>query len=436
MNAYNQQQIADKQELANIFVSTANTVTNAIYDQRERGYNAQIQDKLDQARAAEAGGDMAAGQALRREAFELTQQRNNPSLSQVTVKTTEALAGSLLSGSPSPGYVGQVGALDYIGNAWANAGKGFNETQAVKVTCVNSETQCQNGDGGFQLDKTASPMERLQDLESHGYVVEFVDQIPTGATNFTTNGILNDLARASQVMVGYVQDDPSQHNTSYYLQYNQTYGGVSDLMQAGWDKFVAPLYGEYSATTNALAAAIMQNPGSYALYNTNLYGHSWGSITTRNVENILASNSYQNAGMRVEVFGPAVAPRDIVVPLEAITGKMLTGKDGLADAGQIAYYSKYDDPVATFVGGTSSRYPYLDVTSASYLSGASQGSAWDALKGLGAVFGGTINPRSCYKNDCLGSNQNWTTDDSRAYGLSRQISKRSQNAITPPGEKQ
>jgi hypothetical protein len=407
-------------------------VTNAIYDQRERGYNAQIQDKLDQARAAEASGDMVAGQTLRREAFNLTQQRNNPSLSPVTVKTTEALAGSLLSGSSSPGYLGQVGALDYVGNAWTNAGKGFNETQAIKVTCVNPETQCQNGDGGFQLDKTASPMERLQDLESHGYILELVDQIPAGATNFTTNGILNDLARASQVMVGYVQDNPSQSNTSYYLQYNQTYGGLSDLMQAGWDKFLASRYGEYSATTNALATAIIQNPGSSAVYNTNLYGHSWGSITARNVENILASNGYQNAGMRVEVFGPAVAPGQIAAPLGSITGKDVAQ---LVSAGQIAYYSKYDDPVATFVGGTNSRSPYFDVASASYLSGASQGSAWDALKGLGAVFGGTINPHSCYKNDCLGSPQNWTIDDARARGLSMQANEKLQSTPTSSKER-
>jgi transposase len=33
----------------------------------------------------------------------------------------------------------------------------------------------------------------------------------------------------------------------------------------------------------------------------------------------------------------------------------------------------------------------------------------------------------------LASNQNWTTDDARADGLSRQISEESQNATTPPG---
>lgn len=77
-------------------------------------------------------------------------------------------------------------------------------------------------------------------------------------------------------------------------------------MQAGWDKFIAPMYGEYSATTNALASAIMVNVGNNTSGNVNLYGHSWGSITTRNVESVLVANGYRNAGMQVRVFGPAV----------------------------------------------------------------------------------------------------------------------------------
>jgi hypothetical protein len=89
----------------------------------------------------------------------------------------------------------------------------------------------------------------------------------------------------------------------------------------------------------------------------------------------------------------------------------------LATGGQVVYYSKYDDPVATLVGGTFFNSPYFDPKSGVYLQGASQGNAWQALLGFGPVFGGSVNPHSCYKNDCLGTSQNWTAQDALNYSL-------------------
>lgn len=90
-----------------------------------------------------------------------------------------------------------------------------------------------------------------------------------------------------------VADNTTRRDTNFYLQYNQTIGGGSDLFRAGWDKFVAPAYGEYSATMSALAAAIEQYPGGSIVGNVSLYSHSWGSITTRNTENILVGDGYK-----------------------------------------------------------------------------------------------------------------------------------------------
>lgn len=274
--------------------------------------------------------------------------------------------------------------------------------------------------GRIQLDTRASLSDQLTQLRKAGYTVNLLDAIPAGAYdpngkfNIATNGILNTLPRAAQVMTGFVATDTKQPNTIFYLQYNQTYGLVSDLFQAGWDKFVAPMYGEYSATTNALAAAIENYPGMARLGNVSLYGHSWGSITTRNTENILAADGYRNKGMSVAVFGPAVRPGDIVNPMLAITGD---GVSVLAKREQISYYSKYDDPVASFVGGTILSSPYFDPKSGVYLKGASMGNSWKALLGFGSVFGGSINPHSCYNLDCLGTLQNWTAQDALKYSL-------------------
>lgn len=99
-----------------------------------------------------------------------------------------------------------------------------------------------------------------------------------------------------------------------------------------------------------------------------------------------------------------------------ITGKDVAGEKGSVKSKQIYYFSKYDDPVASFVGSTIFYSPYLDPNSALYLPGAAQGNPGEALGGLKAVLNGTDNPHSCYNKNCLGSDQNWTVEKARQWG--------------------
>lgn len=413
---YDQNRIQQRANLANEFVSTTTQIVDGLYQWRRYDYNQKINDKLTQAEHAEDLGNDEKGQSLREQAFALQEQRINPEVSPVTLDTAATAVGSLIGGSPNLAYVGEQLVGNEVGYDWTRAGIGHNETLAVKVTCTKAESACQNGEaaGGFQLDSKASPTERLQELEKQGYTVTFIDGIPADAKNLATNGIINDLARASQVMTGFVAKTSDHRDTTFYLQYNQTYGALSDLFQAGWDKFIAPYDQDYSATTEALAAAMMSSQG-----NKTMFGHSWGSITTANALAIGAQQGYFNKGLSVQVFGPAVGPTHIMDPMMTITGKSAAD---LATGHYVQYFDKYNDPVAGFVGGTvftglwsKKAKAYLIPGSGTYLQGSAPGDLGKALKGFTKVFGSSINPHSCYKNDCLDTLENWTVQDARLY---------------------
>src|SRR5699024_7413770 len=135
-----------------------------------------------EAEKRELQGDSQGADNLRRQAFELASERDNPTISKASVNTLGAVAGSLVGGGPSLGYLTTTAVANKLGQDWANAGKGFNETWAVEVSCGNAEKYCQNGKpDGFQLSDDASTMERIQQLEKHGYKVRILDHIPDGA---------------------------------------------------------------------------------------------------------------------------------------------------------------------------------------------------------------------------------------------------------------
>lgn len=352
------------------------------------------------------------------------------------MKTATALAASVLSGNVDLGYLATTGAIAKVGDDWVSAGKGFTETQAVRVTCESAVSRCAGGDpslgpwsdsnpdGYWALPsaKEASLEDRMNALEQHGFTIEFLDQIPSDAKNLATNGILNDLPRASQVFVGYTErQDPSARGTTFYLQYNQSHGGISDLMQAGWDKFISPLTGEYSATSTALAFAITgHNSGEF-----DVLGHSWGSITTRNSLVQAVDAGYANPDLSVAVFGAAVRPTPLVESMKAITGKDISQLIGIVDGSrvQLTFLDHPNDPVSSFVGMNVFPSQYLDPSSPNHIPGASQNSVWGSLKGFGDVFGGTINPHSCQGLNCMyNPDMHWTVD--RAIGHGEQGEKR------------
>ncbi|GAB2568602.1 hypothetical protein GCM10027066_08890 [Dyella jejuensis] len=292
--------------------------------------------------------------------------------------------------------------------------RGHNETLTLKVTCATTAQACANLRvlDGLTMDQ------RIQYLRDHGMSVDFVDQIPEGAQNITVNGILNDEARAVHVEAGHVsQTNDQATNVTYYVQYNASKGGVSDLMQAGYDKFVSPINGDYSATILAMVDAV-QRQGDDAP--VNLYAHSWGSIVTRDALNILANEGYTNPNLTTAVFGAAVRPGALVSPMTIIAGynkvfppiDPVTGQKPLSS---LVYLTSPYDPVAMFVGGTLFPSIYLDSNSELHLPSAAQGEAWGGLQGVAPVFQGPVNPHSCYGLNCAGTDYNWTIDKAEQW---------------------
>lgn len=135
--------------------------------------------------------------------------------------------------------------------------------------------------------------------------------------------------------------------------------------------------------------------------------------------------------MRVAVFGTAVRPGAIVDPMINITDK---DASTLAGDYQVVSYSKCNDPASAFVGGTLFNSPYFDPKSGVYLQGATQGSAGQALLGFWMFRQGSINPHSCYKNDCLDTSQNWTAQKALDYSLQHE-SMGAQPESTVPGNR-
>jgi hypothetical protein len=201
------------------------------------------------------------------------------------------------------------------------------------------------------------------------------------------------------------------------VQYNASKGGIADLIQAGYDKFISPLNGDYSATTGALVDAVQRQGDDGQV---NLFAHSWGSIVTRNALNLLVDNGYKNADMTTAVFGAAVRPEPLVEAMTKIAGydkvfpPQIPGQEKTPSA--LLYFTSPNDPVATFVGGTFlPPYTYLDSNSPQHLPGAAVGQIWGAMQGITPVFQGPVNPHSCYGLNCAGTEYNWTIDKAEQW---------------------
>jgi hypothetical protein len=417
IKAYDAQSIEKDQNFASALVGTSLSIADDYYTTRQTRFSQQMKAAEENAQAAEAAGDTKASQVYWREAADLREQRDNPSVNMAEVRGVVGLLASAAAGSPSLSYALESSGIGYTGDAWAKAGVGHNETMTLKVTCAKNAADCANG---IELPKGASMDERVQYAKDHGLDIEYISEIPNGAQVIATNGILNDEARAAQVAIGHAAgDNGDQHdgNTSgitVYLQFNDTKGALSDLMQAGYDKFVAPALSDYSATTYAFADAAAKQGSA----RVEMDGHSWGSITTRNTLYVLADKSYQNNQMVVKVFGPAISPGDMVNATQAVVGR------NAIENRSLYYYSSPNDPVAAFVGGTLFYSPYLDANKPDqHIPGAAQAYAIGALMGFGAVYGGAVNPHSCYALNCqgvLGGDQyNWTVQKAEDYGKSK-----------------
>ena len=409
---FDAQKVAENMELGQVAGQVATRAVDDFYNARLANQQKEIDKTKADADAAWANGDTSLASELYQKVDALRAERDSGNGS-VIGKTIAAGAISALTGNTGLesviSYVGFNGVASYWDQAADRAMRGHDETMAMKVSCSVTAQQCADLYKDMPDPDTHSVADRINYLRSNGMTIEFIPEIPAGATNIAVNGIINDEARAGHVQVGHIgRDNANQLDTSFYVQYNASKGGVSDLFQAGYDKFISPITGDYSATTNALVDAVWRQGGG----NVNMYAHSWGTIVTRNTLNLLAGGGYKNSDLTVSAFGSAVRPGALVDPMVAIAGfdRVFPQADasGNRPAGSLAYFSNPYDFVATFVGGTLFGSKYLDSNSQFHLPGAAQGEFWGAIKGIKPVFDGAVNPHSCYGLNCTGTQYNWT----------------------------
>jgi hypothetical protein len=410
------QAVQEGQEFAAGLSDLATKIVDDIFNAKLEDKQAEIDAVQAKADEANARGDTALASQLYEQVAYMRDLRDAGHAMTIT-KSIVGVAVSALAGNVSLEsgliYSTANGGIAYVDEAADKAERGHDETMAIKITCTRTAQECAD----IRMPDDATTEERVQYLRDHGMVVEFIDRIPEGAGNIAVNGIVNDHARAGHVQVGHVsRDSDERRDVTFYVQYNASKGGVSDLMQAGYDKFISPLNNDYSATTLALVDAV-QRQGDTEI---SLFAHSWGSIVTRNALNLLDDAGYQNSNLMVAVFGPAVRPGALVDPMQNIVGReriFLTPQqtvDRVQPA--LTYLSNPADFVATFVGGTLFPSPYLDRNSDQHLPGAAQGQAWSSLRGLPVIIKSPVNPHSCYGLNCAGTQYNWTEERARMWG--------------------
>lgn len=413
---FDAQKVAENMELGKVAGQVVTTAIDDIYNAKLAKKQEEIDKVLAKADEASANGDTQLASQLYEQVNMLRTERDEGNGMAIS-KTIASLGVSVLTGNTSLGsvltYVGTTGGIAYWDQEADQAMRAHNETSAMKVICTKTAQECadlyrnmpDSGNG-------ATPEDRLEYLRENGMTIEFINQIPEGATNITVNGIINDEARAGHVQVGHVsRENGKQTGVTYYVQYNASKGALSDLLQSGYDKFISPINGDYSLTTLALTDAVLRqgdNP-------TNLYAHSWGSIVTRNVLNLVADTGYKNTALTVAVFGPAVRPEALVDPMVTIVGQKNVFPNDPYTHGNLTYLSSPKDFVSTFVGGTLFGSKYFDNNSDLYIPGSARGEFWGAVMGIKPVFDSPVNPHSCYGLNCVGTKYNWTEQKAAEY---------------------
>ena len=396
----------------------ASQVIDDVYSAKLAKQQAQIDAVQARADEANARGDAVQASQLYEQISQMRDERDSGH-GQALAKGISSVAISALGGhvnlSSGLAYYALSGGIGYAQEEAGKAMRGHDETVTMKVACINPAQDCAD----LRIPEDLTGNQRIQYLRDHGMSVTFLDQIPEGARNITVNGILNDEARAAHVEAGHVsQGKPEIKDTTYYVQYNASKGGLSDLLQSGYDKFISPLNGDYSATILAGTDAVWRQ-GENA--QVSLYAHSWGSIVTRNILNLLADDGYTNPNLTTAVFGAAVRPGALVGPMVKIAGKdkvFPAWEPGTPKpASALIYMTRPNDPVSTFVGGTLfPPYNYLNSNSPQHLPGAAAGQVWSALRGIGPLMsGGGINPHSCYGLNCAGTEYNWTIEKAEQW---------------------
>lgn len=396
---------------------------NTYYIKRIAEYDRQYNETINQAREKEAqasileavgDGESAAtlkqeAQLLRSQAIDLRNERDNPALSQ---GLAQALGTALIGGLAGQVDAGQIAtsySLGTLGNTFLlTAQKRDSDiTQGLVVTCNSTPATCTEAAAGLgdQINNAETPLEErirlLQNLQVkkdknsnemlQAFTIILVDKNSGANPNSAINGILNEPDRAGVLAIGHLRDGETT-GQSIYLSYNDTQGGLADLLNAFIDKNFA-----VASNPSMAAAQAIIDAGEQA--HTYVYAHSGGTLISNIALNSLSSLGYANQNLHVDYFGPASTMSNAAAaalnaaglsnaPIEQQQNWLRTGNiAGYIPEGANAdivygsgYFNNPNDPVATFIGfNFGQNNAYNDQMSLSYLNGSRAGSVIQSM---------------------------------------------------------
>jgi hypothetical protein len=262
--------------------------------------------------------------------------------------------------------------------------------------------------GELPLNDRIQFLMRLRDRNGNQlYDIKAMDSNHEGRFNIASNGILNEPDRALVLGIGHLPTDDT--NQSLYLSYNDTQGGVADLVNAAIDQYAKAT----SNTSRAVVGALIASHGNVdGQGETNLLAHSGGTLVSNIALNEYAAMGYANPNLHIDYFGPASSTEAAVAaalnaaglsnatPDEQANWLAYGNVEGLTDseAHGLTYNSHANDPVATVVGGNFGQTDaYNDPNSSTYIHGAEVGNLLQSVLELKALFTTSDSAHSNYR---------------------------------------
>lgn len=167
---------------------------------------------------------------------------------------------------------------------------------------------------------------------------------PGGRLNVFTNGIFNDEAAAARYAVQMSELPPGQD--VYLVYYPQAGNPISELMVAGYQKFLEGGIGDLSNASQEMKN-LMGHHGADGL---NLVGHSRGAMTIGNAMEVLSEQG-GSGGMlnntEIKFVGPAYNAQDAANMLDAMSN---------GNRSVVLLQNHADDFVGTLIGGNPATY--------------------------------------------------------------------------------
>lgn len=167
---------------------------------------------------------------------------------------------------------------------------------------------------------------------------------PGGRLNVFTNGIFNDEAAAARYAVQMSELPPGQD--VYLVYYPQAGNPISELMVAGYQKFLEGGIGDLSNASQEMKN-LMGHHGADGL---NLVGHSRGAMTIGNAMEVLSEQGGSGGVLNnteIKFVGPAYNAQDAANMLDAMSN---------GNRSVVLLQNHADDFVGTLIGGNPATY--------------------------------------------------------------------------------